>query len=201
MHNNPPYPAYYPAKFDLSGYNYNPQGSLPGPVPKVYTMPGIWRGSTVALQNRFTAGTAPVVRTVTWSTPIYDLRPEFKGSINTVTAQQTNVGVVPVWRQLFGVGGKLWVQLSGFDRDAFSKTGLNVTVTEFGDILDPLQVTQLSDADDVTANFTGLAPKGLACVVPPGDGYPIRYWRAAVTINYMVDNGADPNIALLGAYY
>ena len=109
---NLPFPfGYYPSRTDQSGYNYNPAGSVPGPAPKLTTVPGIWEGAQLPLQSLFTAGTAPVLRTLTWSTPVFDLRPELRAATGT-----SHTGTVPVWRQLFGAGGKLWIQISRFDK-------------------------------------------------------------------------------------
>lgn len=190
-----PFPAYYPAKLDKSGYNYNPAGSIPGPVPKVYTVPGLWVGGKIPLQSRFNPGTAPVERTLTWSTPVFDLRPELRAATGAAT---TNA--VPLWRQLFGVGGKLWIQFSRWDSNASSKTGLRVLSREFSHIIDSEQMAQIGDDDDVTGEVTGTSPSSLLIFTPPGDGYPVRYWRLEITIDYLLAH-EDPDIVLQAAYY
>lgn len=194
---NLPFPfGYYPAKTDISGYNYNPAGSIPQPVPKVYTVPGEWIGEVMPLQNIFTAGTLGASRTMIWSTPVFDLRPELRAS-----GGRAPVNSVPVWRQLFGVGGKLWIQLGGFQNDAFSKTDIQLTATEFGHIVDPGRMQAISDPQDVTSEIVGPAPGAVLIFMPPGDGYPIRFWRLTLRVDYFTLHPNDPNITLQAAYY
>jgi len=192
---NMPFPTYYPASLDQSGYNYNPAGSIPRPAPKVSTVPGLWTGGKIPLQALFSAGTSQVVRTLTWSTPVFDLRPELHGATGGGT---TNA--VPVWRQLFGAGGKLWVQISRFDSDVFSKTGLRVLAREYGHILDDQDLPEIDDAEDVTSELVGPAPSGILIFQPPGSGYPLRYWRLTITIDYL-ETHADPALVLQAGYY
>ena len=194
---NLPFPfGYYPAKTDSSGFNYNPAGSIPQPVPKVYTVPGEWVGEAIPLQALFGPGIAPVIRTLLWSTPVFDLRPELRAS-----GGRAPVNSVPIWRQLFGVGGKLWVELTGFNNQAFSKTGLRIRSTEFAHITDPGRIAQISDPEDVTSEVVGPAPAAILVFVPPGDGYPVRFWRLTLRIDYLVAHPADVNITLQAAYY
>jgi len=194
---NLPWPhGYYPASSDTSGYQYNPAGSIPQPSPKINTVPGQWVGEPVALLSLFTPGVLPVVRTYTWSSPLFDLRPEMRASGGRIPGN-----AVPVWRQLFGVGGKLWIQLGNFNADGFSKTELRVTATEFGHIVDTVRVDQIDDSVDVTTEIPPLAPSALLAFGPPGDGYPMRFWRLELTLEYLADNGADPNLVFQAAYY
>ena len=194
---NLPWPhGYYPAKTDASGYQHNPAGSIPQPAPRLTTVPGQWVGEPIAIQSYFVAGVAPVVRTYTWSSPLFDLRPEMRASGGRAPAN-----TVPVWRQLFGSGGKLWVQLGNFNANGFSKTELRITSTEIGHIVDTERVDQMADAVDVTTEIPPLAPAGLLVFRPPGDGLPMRFWRVEITIEYLADNGGDPNLELQGAYY
>ena len=192
---NLPFPAYYPVKTNESGYNYNPAGSIPRPVSKPYTVPGLWVGAKVPLQGLFANGTQPVLRTVTWSTPVFDLRPE----LHAATGEAPN-NAVPVWRQLYGVGGKLWVQITNFDSAIDTKTGLRLTSTEFGHIVDPDAMAQIDDPEDITSEFVGPAPSGIVAFTPPGAGYPVRFWRLQVTVAYLLAH-PDPAITLQGAYY
>jgi hypothetical protein len=191
-----PYPAYYPTKFDRSGYQFNPMAGIPQPVPKVYTVPGLWVGAKIPIQNLFIAGSGNVVRQYRWSTPVFDLRPELRASTGSAP---TNA--VPLWRQLYGVGGRLWVQISGFNNNTFGKTGLQVTYEEFAHIVDENSIGRIMDPQESTSEFLGRAPTVALSFVPPGDGYPIRFWRMELKISYLQDNGADPNLVLQAAYY
>lgn len=199
---NMPFPGYYPAKPDQTGYahsdgyNYNPAGSIPGPVPKIYTVPGQWIGEPLAMQGRFQPGAGNVVRTMTWSSPVFDLRPELRAS-----GGEAPRNAVPVWRQLFGVGGKLWVQTAGWRSGNLTKTGLRVTSREYAHITDQRNLVQIDAFEDVTAEMSGPEPSHILVFVPPGDGYPVRFWRLELVFDYLIDNGGAPNTSIQGAYY
>ena len=192
---NMPFPTYYPVKTDESGYNYNPAGSIPGPAPRPSSVPGLWVGSKLPLQNRFADGTSPVFRTMTWSTPVFDLRPELDAAPGIAPTNS-----VPLWRQLFGTGGKLWLQVSGFNTAFSTKTGLRVRSTEFAHVIDPGAMAQIDDPEDVTAEAVGTAPSAIWQFSAPGGGYPCRFWRLEFTIEYLLEH-ADPNLVLEAAYY
>ena len=226
-------PGIFPAKVTDKGYRNDPMGSLPLPYPSNMP-PAIWNSEPSKLRWVTTGLPSGIFARATWASPIFDLRPEFRNSgmprgtgqaylvaqapsLNTnrgpsaVATVLSNTGAVPIWRPS-GAGGKLWVQTMNLQSGAMAAQtgfGFRVTAREFANINDPTDLQQIAPVEDITSDFTGLAPSALSIFVPPGSGYPARYYRCKLTFDYTNDitvalnwdGGAGNPIRLLAAYY
>lgn len=173
----------------------DPLSRMPGPA-QGQDVPGLW--FSPARRLKWEAGTGNVVRTTSWSTPVLDLFPWFRGAMGEVPDN-----VQPVWRAPWGAGGQLWIWISGFSSLADSKTAIRVTTTEEAHPVSANtgNVGAFTQDEDHTLTVSNAAPNSLLNLVPPGGGYPIRFWRVTLTIEYTQDHGADPTLAVVGAYY
>jgi len=226
-------PGIFPAKVSNEAYRKNPMGSEPFPYPA--SMPvAVW-SNPAAVLTWVTAGLpAGVFAQAIWSSPIFDLRPEFRNagmprgagqaylvsqvpSLNAnqaptaVATVRQNTGAVPIWRPS-GAAGKLWVQTTNLTSGpvlAQTGYGFNVTAIEFANVNDPSDLQQVSAPEDITSDFIGRIPSALSIFLPPGSGYPIRYYRCEITYTYRSDITADGNwnvgdgnpMRVLASYY
>lgn len=186
-------PGHPPSPYAHTAFHDNPQGYAPEPPPKP-GLPGFWSGSPTPLT--FSSGTSPVVRTATWQSATFDFRPEFRASSGYAPSNTQ-----PIWGRTLGSGGRLWVQLVGWTSLTSSKVGLRVRSTEYAHVINPQQLIQINDGEDVTCELASVAPSDILSFLPPGDGYPVRFWRVSITVDYLVDNGSDPVLIATGAYY
>lgn len=196
-------PGTLPARVTDAGYLKNPMGAQPFPYPS--NMPvAIWQ-QTQAWLTWGTAGLpAGVEARAVWSSPTFDLRPDLRG-IMVSPGTQRNSGAVPIWLPRGGAG-KLWLQVDNLDAVSWGLTGLRVTSTEFASIRDGNDLKQITDPEDITTEFVGTAECALGSFVPPGSGYPPRYYRVKVTFDFLVDSSAEPewpnpSFRLSAAYY
>ena len=226
-------PGIFPAKVTNSGYRKNPMGSEPFPYPS--NMPvAIWSAEPIRLTWITVGLPAGIYAQAQWASPIFDLRPEFRNSgmprgsgqgylvaqapslgINrgpiATTTVRSNTGATPIWRPS-GAAGKLWVQttnlISGLV-NAQTGYGFIVTVVEQANVNDPTDLQQIAPPEDITSNFVGRIPSALSIFMPPGSGYPVRYYRCVITFAYRKDitavpnwNGGDGNpMRILASYY
>lgn len=192
-----------PGVYNPGQWNDNPGQTIPGPYPS-RTPVAWWVSERFPLP--WTAGAGQVsganvsFQTATWGTPVFDLRPELRGSDS-----RTPLNSVPIWRGGYGAGGHLVVQVEGINDASGTFTGsraLRVRMQEFGHIFDAARVQSLSPNDDVTPNFVQGGDSASAAVVifPPGDGYPVRFWRVVFTFDKTEDI-AVPNFTISGVYY
>jgi hypothetical protein len=195
-------PGQIPAKVTDAGYLKNPLGSLPYPAPA--NMPiGVWQQTPTTLtwvQNP----TPGVFLRAFWRSPTYDLRPELRGVMATAGTQR-NTGATPIWIAK-GAAGKLWVQVDRLDTRTWGLTGLQVTSTEFASVRDPNDLQQITDPEDITTEFVTASGCAMGSFLPPGSGYPVRFYRVLLTFNFLVDSSAvagwpDPGYRLSAAYY
>jgi hypothetical protein len=130
---------------------------------------------------------------------------------SAVATVRSNTGAVPIWRPS-GAGGKLWVQVTNLTSGpVIGQTGYGFTVLarELANINDPTDLQQIAPLEDITADFVGRIPSAVPTFVPPGSGYPIRYYQVALTFQYTQDisaavnwNDGDGNpMRLTAAYY
>ena len=226
-------PGVFPAKVTDAGYRKNPMGSEPFPYPSGMPV-ALWNASPIKL-NWVTAGLpAGLFARAVWQSPIFDLRPEFRNSgmskgsgqgylvaqapsLNaarapaaTTTVTQ-NTGAVPIWRPN-GAAGKLWVQATNLTVGpvaAQTGFGFEVLATERAHVNDPTAVQQIAPLEDITADFVGRIPSAIATFLPPGAGYPIRYYQLRLTFQYKKNitaaanwsNGDGDPITITSAYY
>lgn len=191
---NPPWPPPL-GPYDPTGMRYNPGQTIPYPMPKNVPV-GLWSGDRAQLV--FGAGVAPVVRTASWGSPLFDLRPDLRSSDGFL-----NKGI-PLWHAGYGGTGKLWIQLANLRAAPDNTEALQVTSQEFAHIYDADQVQAVSGAVDITADVisgTDGPPSVVIGFLPIGDGYPVRYWRINLTFDRMATFAADPVITVCAAYY
>jgi hypothetical protein len=106
-----------------------------------------------------------------------------------------------------GGGGKLWVQIDNITKDLPAPAtnnwveNLEVISREYGHVNDPQSVAQITADADITSEFTGDEDSAVLTFLPPGQGYPIRWYRVEVEFTYLVARAAAPPFAVCAAYY
>lgn len=186
-----PWPAPGPNS-DRGQWN-NPAGTNPFPTPS--NMPvGVWSGASgvVAVPGGAGAGT-----TVTWESPIFDLRPEFRASDG-----RRPVPSIPIWKPSTitgGAGGKLWVQLQNTDTE--NLFGLEVIAQELAHISDVQQMITVDGGEDITTEFIPTAQSTVLTFVPPGAGYPVRFYRLMLSFQVLPGTGPGCTFPVYSAYY
>jgi hypothetical protein len=221
-------PGIFPSQVTDAGYLNNPLGSNPFPYPSNMPAP-LWNADPIMLAFAADA-VGPVYATATWTSPVFDLRPEFRGVMDRAAGQAyltaqapslgtnrapiaastviQNSGCVPIWRPS-GAAGKLWVQVANLNFRLWGTgLGFEVLATEFASINDPNDLQQIETVEDITTEFIGGKPSAIVQFLPPGAGYPVRYYRVSITFQYTVDGtfaGAagwpDNRFRLYAAYY
>tara|TARA_R110002060_G_scaffold57045_2_gene67343 strand:+ start:267 stop:683 length:417 start_codon:yes stop_codon:yes gene_type:complete len=135
--------------------------------------------------------------TATWASPVFDLRPEFRASDGRRPTPS-----IPIWKPSTitgGAGGKLWIQIQ--NTDTVDMSGLTVLAQERGHISDVQQMITLSGAEDVTGEFLPTANSCLLTFVPPGAGYPVRFYRLELTFSVVAGAAAGVSFPVYSAYY
>lgn len=160
-------------------------------------------------------------RQIIWTSPVYDLRPEF-GSWPQPTAAPQNRGQVPIWPNKAGGKGQLFVEIAitGVTAGPTPISGLNITATTVGHPWDPNALRVVVPEQDVSMYFLASnAPRRASPVGAPGyfgqvttQGFctfaapgsadsPMRYWQLQIAIrNWRVTVG-DPIVAIAAGYY
>lgn len=159
-----------PGPYSDAGQYYNPAGTLPFPTPQGLPI-GCWTGFTQAI-------TCPAGGSVTFGSPVFDLRPELRASDARLPQP-----AVPIWKPSTitgGAGGKLWVQF--FDTDTVALGGLSATAQGFAAIQEVDQVVSAEAPEDVTGEFVSTAASSIMTFVPVGSGYPVRFWQLRITL-------------------
>jgi len=190
-------PGSFPAKYDPSGLQNNPAGTIPFPYP-VNAPSGLWDGGRGAL----TWSNDPVTGLLTarWQSPLFDLRPYLRAAMSGKT------GGTPIWTPL-GAGGKLWVQIENINKDLPAPAtnnwlqNLQVISREYGHINSPREVVQITVDADITSEFNGGADAAVLTFLPTGEGYPIRWYRVEIEFTYLIARSAPPPFAVCAAYY
>jgi hypothetical protein len=196
-------PGIFPEKVTDAGYMKNPMGADPFPYPS--NMPvAIWQQTPTGLAWGTAGLPTGVYARATWASPVFDLRPDLRGIMESPGTQRRS-GAVPIWIPRGGAG-KLWVQVDNLDGTRWGLTGLRVTSTEYANVRDGNNLRQITDPEDITTEFVGTAQCALGSFLPPGSGYPCRYYRVVLTFDFLVDSSAepewpDPAYRVSAAYY
>lgn len=217
--NNPGWPPSYPpgyfGPFNPVGPSRNPGGTNPFPLPSELPVPChdlpitplAW-GAGAVTGNAAVGLVEATTFTATWQSPVFDLRPELRGSSMSAPLSSpdgTVPGVVPIWRQTYGAGGQLFVQVENLLADARSLTGLVVNVIELGHVNDVRRVVSIAQPEDVSSQFTNNQASAVLVIVPPGGGCPMRYWQVRIVFDILTDVTdaplAGPGYLVSGAYY
>jgi hypothetical protein len=183
-------PGAFPgSNYDPSGLRHNPAGTIPFPQPQSPPV-GLWEGGRASLSWSLVNG----LWTAAWQSPLFDLRPDIRAAQSGIT------GGTPIWRPM-GAGGALWVQVEHLTTDATATTDLNVTVTEFAHVNDPNAVVSVTTDSDITSEFVGGNAAALLQFLPPGHGYPVRYYRVQLLFSYLDARVGPPPFAVSASYY
>ena len=171
------------------GWSDNPDGTLPYPAPKTIGV-GNWMGARTAIPwvAAPTADTiaTDAILTAIWRSPIFDLRPEFRGIGGNTGSMSSGViqGTQPIWRN--GAGGKLYIQVSRLATANNSITDVVLNSIDFAAVVDPLSVEQVTMASDITGLITGPGMNGAILIAePPGEGQPVRFWQIRLVFDRM----------------
>ena len=185
-----PQPWPPPPPYDPRGAWTNPQGTVPGPSPKVWPR-AFWSSQELSLS--WAPGVGEVARTASWRTPVFDFRPELRHS------DGPRVSAVPIYRP--GGGGHLYVQVFGVTVEATALTDLEVLATEFANVWsaesqgqqgNPVNVPQIIEPEDVSDQFFALVPSTVMVFNPPGEGAHVRYWSLQLTFNKLAVHPVVP---------
>lgn len=222
----------YPSQFGNSEQYRNPDGTNPMPSPENIPRPRWdgprtpfrWEVQTVVtdevapappLVNLEDTPLAPgVVYTYTWTSPVFDLRPDLRSSQGAAKAG------TPIW----STAARLYIQMLVNSRGSGNQVPLNravgldvpgsiaVTardwVNTFANVElqtapsdgvtggaglqrgNPTDVSGLFNVpldSDATTVLAGFAPPGTT--LGSGDGYPVRYWRLELTFTCTIETG------------
>lgn len=191
----PPYPP--PGPFDPSGPWHNPGVTNPFPQPQNMPVPGWWTGP---VPLSWAAGDGePVFSTATWKSPIFDLRPEFRG------VPHPNDGAQPIW---ISGGGCLHVHV--YIPNSLGVTllgGLNAVYYEDAHPDNPAEIIAsravVTEEMDCTFAFnisTG-GPKNMAELKFTPGPYAPRYWRVTLRLDFYVDQTDATGLRVTAGYY
>lgn len=143
-----------------------------------------------------TDGKKPILRQALWQTPIFDHRPDLRALLGV----RPNV-VQPIWRQGYGSGGQVFVDVAGLQSTPSALTGLRVYSIEYAHPTDPGELQQITKASDLTTDyFTPGCPMTVVPFFPPGSGFPIRFWQVRLVFQFNVAH-VDPVFLMTAAYY
>lgn len=199
-----PYPTRaYPGQPLPYGQAYNPDpmfanasGTIPG--PPVSGLPySQWQIPRTPL-NWTNPGPldSGYVTAAYWSSPLYDLRPEIRSADGSRSSGN------PIWG---APGKKLWVQVDGLlsvSNGIVATDDLYVASREYGNIFDPTQVFRITADSDVSAEWASGSNQPDSIILsflPPGSGYPVRYWRCEIAFRRL-DRITHP-LAISAAFY
>lgn len=193
-----PLPEVAPAGYNIAPMFQNPGGTNPLPAPQ--NMPySQWQTTGTPIYwkapDQLDSGLGYTTAAY-WSSPQFDLRPEIRG------ADTSRPRGVPIWG---APGKKLWVQIFGLNVVSSSLTAsteMYLVSREYAHIFDPENVVRISpDADisDQIASGTNQPPSVIIPFLPPGSGYPVRYWRLELVFRRL--DGLQPNITIAAAFY
>ncbi len=166
-------PGFLPPEVTDKDYLENPLGSQPFPAPSGMPSP-LWMGALAPLTFSTVNLPATIFARAVWRSPIFDLRPDFRGVMTGRSAGQASMpqrvdpsvgattrahtvkrsGVVPIWIPR-GAAGKLWVQVFGIGTQNWSERGLRVIAQEYANLTDPNNMPQVTDNTNVTTEFVG----------------------------------------------
>jgi len=185
-----PQPWPPPGRWSDRGQWNNPAGTNPFPAPQNVPL-GVWSGASGVI-------TVPNAGVVTWQSPIFDLRPEYRASDGRRPTPS-----IPIWKPSTitgGAGGKLWVQIQ--NTDTVSLLGLEVIAQEFAHISDVQQLQSVDGGEDITTEFLPTANSTVLTFVPPGAGYPVRFYRLTLSFQILPGSGGPGgSFPVFSAYY
>lgn len=187
-----PYLPTYDRDLQVPGSMSNPDSTIPFPAPGTQASSGWYSGPELDLL--WVAGVAPVVRFATWVSPVYDLQPQFRGSMQATGSSSTGSppGVQPIWQ-----GGKLHVQVRGINSLPSALTDLVVEDFEVGNVGDLRALDTLMPVADITDQFVPGQDSALIVIEPVAG---IRFWQVKIVFSKR-SALPDPLFRVSAAYY
>jgi hypothetical protein len=203
--------------FDSTGPYQNPGSTQPFPQPNNVPAPG-WFGPNYQLDWRGAASgntndiSSIQCRFAIWRSPTFDLRPEFRGVVQSESI--TTSGVQPIWRP-GGAGGQLLIGVHFGNNGNSSLLDLNIVSYDEASPWDPNNLWPITAEQDVTTTFTTANQSGLGFQppqanrgvngigtfqAPGGSGGPVRYWRLVLVFRFWLQHD-DPLTSVTAAYY
>lgn len=177
------------------------------------------QGWTGASTGETSAAGLANARRIVWTSPVFDLRPEF-GAWPQPTASPQNRGQVPIWPNKAGTYGQLFVEIAITVLGAFDTiNGFNITATTVGHPWDPNALRVVVPEQDVTMMFLGSntprqvvgaagyygenTTQGFCTFNAPGSTEsPLRFWQLQCVIrNWIPPVSGDPVVAIAAGYY
>ncbi|MBU6287353.1 MAG: hypothetical protein KGS10_04215 [Chloroflexi bacterium] len=175
-----------------------------------------WQGVATGNTNATTVG-----RQIVWTTPVYDVRPEF-GAWPQPTASPQNRGQVPIWPNKAHGYAQLFVEIAitGWSGAAGLLSGINITATTVGHPWDPNALRVVVPEQDISMYFLSSnsprksspigAPgyfgqattEGFATFCAPGSAdSPMRFWQLQIAITNWRITPSDPIVVIQAGYY
>jgi hypothetical protein len=198
-----------------SGFPGYPGGGIgDGKLPTPWSTESIlsWVGAAPADGNSQTDG-----RYAEWQSPIFDLRPEYKGPAQFTPGTQ---GAQPIRD---AASKQLVLQVTFLppsnpspanEVDTFLH-GLNISTWDEANPWNPQDMRIVTAEQDVTSAFTSSSElhgkgdntiaqgiSGVSFFSPPtGPAGPCRYWRLRMIFRFHTQHSFDPLVAVTAAYY
>jgi hypothetical protein len=130
-----------------------------------------------------------------WESPIFDLRPEFRGSIYSPYGDVN--GSQPIWK---AGAGQLFVAVLLPPAPTISLTGtMNVRSVEYASIADPRRLQTITSPEDLADYFQPGKRVALMSFTAPGNGQAVRFWKCQLNFELYTNN--LPMLEIEGAYY
>lgn len=159
-------------------------------------------------------------REIIWTSPVYDLRPEF-GSWPQATASPQNRGQVPIWPNVSGGKAQLFVEIAITQNAPMTDiNGINITAATVGHPWDPNTLRVVVPEQDVSMYFlSSNSPRTASPAGSPGyfgqntlQGFctfcapgsadsPMRFWQLQIAIRNWKPLAADPTVVIQAGYY
>ena len=171
-----PYPL--PTSYDPSGPYRNPGNTNPLPPPADIPTP-CWFGGGIPLTWSAVVGDPEIELRASWSSPIFDMRPDIRNVNSNLNSdgQPGRVSGVPIWNP----AAQLWLQFENPGAAQGIRSvrldGFQVLAEEQVHVCDPNNLRAVSAPEDVTAQFSTTGPSAILGWYPIGDGNPIRFYR------------------------
>lgn len=190
------------------GSQFNPSGTVPFPQPQ--NMPvGQWDGGKQFL--RLDPAPAPLFALAQWNSPIFDLRPELRGTNYRQGRSVTSGGFrhntfpdgVPIWNS---EGCSLWVMFDGLNAFVDDINGLDVGFEELASPNNVGDLQRYSDIVDISDEFISKDQKPATVLqfMPIGAQFnakPIRFWQIQIKFEWTVALAQQPQFGVFSSFY
>lgn len=179
----------------------NPAGTNPLPSPQNMPSP-CWFGNRTIIPIKLTAGLSDADAEAFWSSPIFDLQPQLRGTLPSgarAVQGRTAPNAVPLWG-----GSTLHIQISNLKATADSQTNIKLQSLEFGHVSDPGSLVQVIATSDITGAIVQDTDSVILSFQPLGSGGNVRYWRLKLRFFRTEDtspSSTPPTYVIDAGYY